>query len=129
MSCRIVAAHDQVICVGEFESTPFPKQINARPEPVPCNLVALNEDVVTEPAEAHLAVVMRVVADELATVHPEDTDGVIQADFIVLNYPTPAYLDCAVLNLRVIFLDDEVLHGHIRGTAMEGSSNLPASIV
>src|SRR6476660_3265046 len=62
---------------------------------------------------------MHVIADEITTVPPPDTDGVIQADFIVLNRPTPASLDCAVLDRRVVLLDDEVLHGYIRGAAME----------
>ena len=85
---RVVASHDQVICVSEFESARFPKRINARPEAVRCELVALNEDVIAVPAEPHLAIVMHVIADDLAAVMGSDAHGVIQADFIVPNGPT-----------------------------------------
>ena len=48
---------------------------------------------------------MHVIADDLATIRPDDADGVIQAHFIVLNCPTLPSLYGAVLNRRVILLD------------------------
>ena len=79
----------------------------------------MNEDVIAVPAEPHLAVVMHVIADDLAAVVGSDAHGVIQADFIVPNRPILVPANGTVLDHRVILLDDQVLHGYIRGAAME----------
>ena len=63
---------------------------------------------------------MDVIADDLAAVATgRDAHRVVQADFVVLNGPALASANRAILDLRVVFLDDEVLHGDVRGAAVE----------
>src|SRR5262245_46400475 len=84
---RIVVTHDQAIRLGELAAAALPEDIYARPPAIPRDFITLDENVVAAAAQAHLAVVMDEIANDLAVAFSTDADAVVRADLVVGNSP------------------------------------------